>query len=121
LRPVQITVVEDHEGLQRAMVQLLEASGHEVTSFGSAEELLASTDRPRGACLILDIRLPGLSGFALRERLAREGSTLPVIYVTAHDDPGARAQAAREGAAFLVKPVSRKALLAAIARAVGAS
>jgi FixJ family two-component response regulator len=111
-------VVEDHEGLRRALVQLLQASGHEVTSFASAEELLASTDRPRAACLIVDIRLPGLSGFALRERLAREGCAPPVIYVTAHDDPAARAQAAREGAAFLLKPVDRKALLAAIARAV---
>jgi FixJ family two-component response regulator len=121
VRPVQIAVVEDHEGLRRALAQLLQASGHEVTAFASAEDLLESKECLRAGCLIVDVRLPGLSGFALRQRLALEGSTLPVIYVTAHDDPAARAQAAREDAAFLLKPVNREALLAAIARAVGRS
>jgi FixJ family two-component response regulator len=121
LRSVQVTVVEDHEGLRRALVQLLQASGHEVASFASAEEFLALNESPRAGCLILDVCLPGLSGFALRERLTREGSKVPVIYVTAHDDPAARAQAAREDAALLLKPVDRKALLAAIARAVSES
>jgi len=115
----QIAVVEDHEGLRRALVRLLQASGHEVSSFASAEELLASDEGRRAACLILDVRLPGLSGFDLRERLACEGSDTPVIYVTAHDDPAARERAARDGAAFFLKPVDGKALLSAIARALG--
>jgi len=121
LSPVQISVVEDDEGLRRALVQLLQASGHEVMAFASAEEFLASHEASRTACLIVDVRLPGLSGFALCERLTREGSRLPVIYVTAHDDPAARAQAARENAAFLLKPVDKKTLLATIASAVGGS
>jgi len=121
VKPLQISLVEDDEGLRRALVQLMQASGHEVAAFASAEAFLASEERTRTDCLIVDIRLPGLSGFALCERLTREGWGLPVIYVTAHDDPAARAQAAREDAAFLLKPVDRKTLLAAIASAVAGS
>ena len=121
VKPLRISLVEDDEGLRRALVQLMQASGHEIAAFASAEAFLASEERTRTDCLIVDIRLPGLSGFALCERLTREGWGLPVIYVTAHDDPAARAQAAREDAAFLLKPVDRKTLLAAIASAVAGS
>jgi FixJ family two-component response regulator len=114
----QIAVVEDHEGLRRALERLLQASGHEAMSFACAESLLASEEGKRAACLILDIRLPGLSGFELRERLASEGFDAPVIYVTAHDDPAARERAARQGAAFFLKPVERAPLLEAVARAL---
>jgi len=119
--PSQIAVVEDHEGLRRALVRLLEASGHEVQSYASAEELLASGERGRASCLILDVRLPGLSGFELRERLVDQGDGVPVIYVTAHDDPAARERAARQGADFFLKPVERAPLLAAVDRALGRS
>jgi FixJ family two-component response regulator len=116
-----ILVVDDHEGLRRAVVRLLQAGGREAASFASGEELLESKECRRAACLILDVRLPGLSGFELRARLVHEGCHAPVIYVTAHDDPAARARAARENAAFLLKPVARERLLAAIARALGES
>jgi FixJ family two-component response regulator len=115
----QIAVVEDDEGLRRALVRLLEACGHEAVSYASAEELLAAQERERATCLILDVRLPGLSGFELRERLVDQGSDVPVIYVTAHDDPAARERAARQGAAFFLKPVERAPLLEAVARALG--
>jgi FixJ family two-component response regulator len=117
----QIAVVEDHEGLRRAFERLLQASGHAVSCFDCAEALLASEERGRAACLILDIRLPGLSGFELRERLASEGCRAPAIYVTAHDDAAARQRAAQEGAPFFLKPVDGKALLAAITRVLGES
>jgi len=115
----QIAVVEDHDGLRRALVRLLQANGQEVASFASAEELLASDEGRRAACLILDVRLPGLSGFELRERLASEGTDTPVVYVTAHDDPAARQRARREGAPFLLKPVGGTTLLGAISQALG--
>jgi len=117
--PESIAVVEDHEGLRRALERLLQASGLEVASFASAEDLLASEEGRQAACLILDVRLPGLSGFELRERLSREGSKAPVIYVTAHDDPAAWERAKRDGAALFLKPVDGKALLAAIELALG--
>ncbi len=113
-----IVVVEDHEGLRRAVERLLLAGGHRVSSFPSAEALLESEARSSAGCLILDVRLPGLSGFELRERLARQGAHPPVIYVTAHDDPSARERAAREGAALFIKPVDGRLLLDAVARAL---
>jgi FixJ family two-component response regulator len=116
--PAQVAVVEDHEGLRRALVRLLQASGHRVSSFASAEALLASEKGRRAACLILDVRLPGVSGFELHERLTLEGSDAPVIYVTAYDEPGARQRAARDGAPLFLKPVDGRALLAAIKRAL---
>jgi FixJ family two-component response regulator len=110
----RIAVVDDHEGLRRAVVRLLQASGHEASSFSSAEEFLVSDERHRVACLVLDVRLPGLSGFELRGRLASEGLATPVIYVTAHDDPEARRRASSEGAPFFLKPFDGQTLLAAI-------
>jgi FixJ family two-component response regulator len=119
MSPTQIAVVDDHEGLRRALERLLQASGHEVSSFASAEALLESEGCLGVACLVLDVRLPGLSGFELRERLAERGCEAHVIYVTAHDDPAARERAAREGAPFFLKPVDGRALLAAICEALG--
>jgi FixJ family two-component response regulator len=116
-----IALVEDHEGLRCALERLLQASGHEVSSFPSAEALLESQGCPGASCLVLDVRLPGLSGFELRERLAAQGCRRPAIYVTAHDDPAARERATREGAAFFLKPVDGRALLAAIAEALASS
>ena len=113
-----VAVVEDHEGLRRALVRLLQASGHEVSSFASAEALLASEDRRRVGCLVLDVRLPGLSGFELRDRLVEEGSHAPVVYMTAHDEPAARERAALEAAPLFMKPVDGKELLAAIDQAL---
>ena len=89
-----ILVVEDHEGLRHAVERLLQARGHETASFASAEALLESEVRRRAACLILDVRLPGLSGFELRERLAQEGFHPPVIYDGARRPAGARASGA---------------------------
>lgn len=114
MAPARIAVVEDHEGLRRAFARLLQASGYQVSCFASAEELLASEERFLARCLVLDVRLPGLSGFALREQLAKEGLTTCVIYVTAHDDPAARTRALQEGAPFFLKPVDGRSLFAAI-------
>jgi FixJ family two-component response regulator len=112
-----IIVVDDHEGLRHAFERLLQASGHEVVSFACGEALLESEERGHAACLILDVRLPGLSGFELRERLVREGCTAPTIFISAHDDPLARARAAREGIPFFLKPVEGAQLLAAVGKA----
>jgi FixJ family two-component response regulator len=121
MTPVWIAVVEDDEGLRRALVHLLEASGHRVWAFPSAEALLSSDKRRGAACLIFDVRLPGLSGFELQQRLADEGCEAPVIYMTGRDDPLARQRAARQGAAFFLKPFDGKTLLAAIGCALGGS
>jgi FixJ family two-component response regulator len=118
-RTGNIVVVDDDHGMRRAVERLLLARGHEVSTFASAEALLGSDARRQAGCLILDIRLPGLSGPELRQRLAAEGVQVPVIFMTAHDDPSARAQAqAAAPVAFLEKPFDGRALLDAVARAL---
>jgi FixJ family two-component response regulator len=114
----EVLVVEDHEGLRQALVRLLQASGYRVSAYESAEALLAAAPRLDAGCLILDVRLPGLSGFDLRRRLVTEGWRAPAIYMTAHDDPGTRLRAEREGAPFFRKPFEGRALLGAVARAL---
>lgn len=115
----RVALVEDDEGLRRAIERLLTASGHEVATFESAEALLASGDFAEVACLILDVRLPGLSGFELRERLDALDCHPPVIYVTAFDDPATHRRAEREGAPCFLKPVPGSVLLGAVRAALG--
>jgi FixJ family two-component response regulator len=116
-----IVVVDDDDGLRQALGRVLSAAGFQAETFASAETLLQSDAAGRAACLVLDIHLPGLSGFELRRTLVRTGSHQPpVIFITGHDEPAARAQAEALGAAdYLPKPFAGRTLVAAVARAVG--
>jgi len=110
-------VVEDDPSVCRALARLLRTEGMAVETFASAEEFLAHGGLGPG-CLILDIRLPGLSGLELFRELAHRGRALPAVFITAYDDPALREQALRAGAVdFLLKPFQEEALLAAVARA----
>jgi FixJ family two-component response regulator len=114
-----ILLVEDDEGMRLAVERLLFARGYPVTAFASAEDLLGSAARRHARCLILDVRLPGISGPELRERLAAEGLDPPVIFMTAHDDPHTRARAqATHPVAYLQKPFEGRQLIEAVARAL---
>jgi FixJ family two-component response regulator len=118
IRGRQIVLVEDHAGVRLAIDRLLQAAGFEVASFASAEELLSSAAAQAAACFVLDIQLPGLSGFDLSDRLRFSGEP-PVIFITAFDDPASRAHAERLGAtAYLPKPFLGHSLLAALERAI---
>lgn len=116
-----IVVVDDDDGMRRAAERVLNAAGFRAVTFASAEILLESDAADGAACLVLDIHLPGLSGFELRRELVRTGSTQPpVIFITGHDEPAAREQAEALGAAaYLPKPFAGRALVAAVSRAVG--
>lgn len=118
-----IVVVEDDDSSRQAYERVLCAAGFRAEAFASAETLLESGAVSRAACLVLDIHLPGLSGFELRRELARAGRVQPpVIFITGHDHAAARAQAEALGAAaYLTKPFAGRALVAAVARAVGAA
>jgi len=117
-----ILVVEDDEGMRLAVERLLLAGGYAVSTFGSAEALLGSDARRTAACLVLDVRLPGLSGVELSLRLAAEGLSVPVIFMTAHDDPRTRERAEASGpVAYLQKPFQGRLLLDAVARALSQS
>jgi len=107
-----VAIVEDDESVQSALHDLMEAEGLSARCFGSAEEFLESGLRHRAACLIVDIRMPGMSGLELQVRLKADRFNTPIIFITAHGDARVRMQAMREGAAeFLVKPFDDQVLL----------
>ncbi len=107
-------VVDDDPAIRRALGRLARAVGYGAETFGSAEEFL-SDPPPTGAgpgCILLDVSLPGLSGPELHAKLRDDGWDVPVIYVTAHDDPETRsAIASTDAAATFAKPIEVAALL----------
>ena len=112
-------VVDDDDGMNRAVQRLLKAAGFSAVTFPSAEALLQDSAASHAACLVLDINLPGLSGFELYRQLAHLNPQPPVIFITAHDDPESQARATNAGAiAYLTKPFEGRFLLAAIKRAL---
>ena len=107
-----IAIVDDDEPLREALGSVLKAAGFSIDTFASAEEFLDSPHRQEIACLVLDIRLPGMSGVELQRRLSDAGDTVPIIFVTAHGDASLRDMLLKAGAAgFLNKPVRSDALL----------
>ncbi|RPH67402.1 MAG: DNA-binding response regulator [Burkholderiales bacterium] len=121
-----VYVVDDDEAVRDSMRWLLEANGFEVNAFASAEEFLARLPNPEPvACLLLDVRMPGMSGLELHEELARRGSTLPLIFITGHGDVPMAVSRMKKGAHdFLEKPFSdeqlRDLVAASLARAEAA-
>lgn len=117
-----ITIVEDDTLVLRSLVRLIRTAGYRVLAFESAEEFLESTKAGEVACAILDLQLPGMSGLELQARLTAANCQVPIVFVTAHDEPEMRAQALRNGAiAFFGKPLKDDDLLEAIDSAVGNS
>ena len=114
-----IFVIEDDASLNQAVGRLLEAAGFHARMFQSAEAVLADASLEEADCFVLDIHLPGISGFELQSRLACSGVTAPVILITAHDDP-VHHRTAREigAAAYLIKPFSSLSLIDAVVRAI---
>lgn len=99
--------------------RLLGAAGYEVSVFSSVDEFLASGGMNRPACLVVDVRMPGKTGFDLQEILVAWGTDLPVIFISGHDDPATEVRALKAGAVcFLAKPMDAEALLDAIDYAI---
>lgn len=107
-----ISIVDDDESIRKALKRLFTSAGFDVEVFASAEEFLGSRCALDSACLILDFRMPGISGLDLQTRLISRNSRIPIIFLTAHNDEQARAQALRSGAiSFLRKPFSEETLI----------
>ena len=85
-----IAIVDDDEPLREALGSVMKAAGFTTNTFATAEEFLNSANRRNTACLILDVRLPGMSGVELQKRLAEAKSQVPIIFVTAHGDASLR-------------------------------
>lgn len=118
-KPGLIAIVDDDDSLREALGSVMKAAGFSIATFASAEEFLESAQREEVMCLILDVRLPGMSGVELQRRLLDIGDPVPIIFVTAHGDAFLRDLVTKAGAAgFLNKPVRSDALLRQIHLAV---
>jgi FixJ family two-component response regulator len=116
----RISIVDDDASIREALKSLMRSVQFDVEAFASAEEFLASDRLEDTACLILDVHLPGMSGFELQNLLNVERRNIPVIFITAHADDASRERALKAGAVeFLSKPVRRETLFKAIESAMG--
>ena len=119
---IYVAVVDDDESFSRALGRLLRAAGFESSIYNSAEAFLQDTAHAPADCLVFDIELGGMSGLDLRRQLTARGTTTPVIFVNAHDEPEIREEARQIGcSAYLRKPVPGELLVEAINKAVNPS
>ena len=110
-----ISIVDDDESMREAIQSLLRSVGFRAKTFASGEQFLQSDQIENTACLILDVRMPGMSGLDLQRRLMATQCRIPIVFVTAHGEEEALSRALQEGAVdFLLKPFSEEALLNAI-------
>jgi FixJ family two-component response regulator len=114
-----IFVVDDDASLRQSLLWLLRSAGWHAEAFASADEFLARPPLSGAGCLILDVRMPHLTGPQLRDRLAARNSSLPIIFLTGHGDVPTSVDAMKKGAVdFLLKPVDDQVLLQAVELAV---
>jgi FixJ family two-component response regulator len=110
-----ISIVDDDDALRNSLENLIRSAGLRAQGFSSAEAFLRSNQVQETRCLVLDARMPGMSGPELQRQMAGADSDIPIIFVTAHGDDAQRAQALHAGAvAFLYKPFYEEELLNAI-------
>lgn len=113
-----IYVVDDDASVRKALARLLHAAGIGVRTFATAEDFL-SCDADRPQCLILDVRMPGMSGLDLQQRLKAANQRIPIVFISGvHDDLAVETSLQEGATAFLLKPFNEDALLGAISRAV---
>jgi FixJ family two-component response regulator len=116
---IYIAVVDDDDSLCRSFSRFLRAANFQPITYSSAESFLADAKHPKFDCLVLDIQLQGMSGLELAQRLSAVRDATPVVFITAYDEPGVRAQAEAIGCAgYFRKTESGTDVLAAIQRAV---
>ena len=115
----RIFIVDDDVTFNRSLARLVKSIGFEVETYTSAEEFLEKRPYKGPSCLLLDVRMPGLTGPVLQRELANRNITIPVIFLTGHGDVPTGVKAMKDGAIdFLLKPVEEKKLFEAIDRAL---
>jgi FixJ family two-component response regulator len=118
-KPTVVAIVDDDELIRDALHGLMKAAGFRSLAFASGEEFLRSAELDRVACLIADIRMPGMSGLELQSELKKDHHRIPIIFITAQGDEKIRMQALRAGAVkFLTKPLDRGVLLDSVRTAL---
>jgi FixJ family two-component response regulator len=117
----KIVIVEDDPAMGEALQRLLSAAGFSVSRFLSAEDMLDSRVAAEAACLVVDVHLPGISGFELSRRLVQSGNRIRVVFITAHDDEQTRDEAIHAGAeAYFTKPFPGRQLIEVLHSVVSA-
>ncbi len=106
-----VAIIDDDASANRALGRLLRGAGFEPSGFESAERFLAEPSRPSFGCVLVDVQLTGMSGLELQRRLQAEGSHVPLIFITAHDDPACREEAIRRGCAGFFRKTDPGALI----------
>jgi FixJ family two-component response regulator len=120
-RPL-VAVVDDDESVRESLPDLLGVFGFDARVFASAEKFLVSDSLGQTKCLVLDIAMPGMTGFDLQQELKIRGQNIPIIFMTGQKDDTVRTRALERGAVgFLLKPFSDTALLGALNAALGLS
>ena len=116
---LRVCVIDDDEDVVRAVRRLLRSAGYAIDTFASAEEFLDLGNQSRPDCLVLDVHLRGLSGFDLQDLLEASGRSIPIVFITAHDDAGTRERAQKAPTTgYLSKPFEDQSLLGAILHAI---
>jgi FixJ family two-component response regulator len=114
-----IGIVDDDSGVRESISSLVRSAGFRAAVFSSAEDFLQSEELKQAACLILDVRMPGITGLDLQTRLVERALRLPIIFATGHADEDVQRRALDKGAvAFLYKPFADENLFAAISVAL---
>jgi FixJ family two-component response regulator len=115
-----ITVIDDDESVRSSLRDLVQSLGFAVATFGSAEEFLRSGCLETTACVVTDVRMPGMSGIELQHRLLADGDKTPMVFVTSYPEEAVRARALKAGAlGFLRKPFDDDSLIDCLNRALG--
>lgn len=116
---ILVTIVDDNESVRDALKAFMQSVGFAAAIFSSAEDFLGSDILPKTSCLIVDVQMSVMTGLELQRHLSDNRSRIPMIFITARDDPAARAQALKAGAVdFLKKPFAGDTLLGAIRAAL---
>ena len=114
-----VLVVDDDESVRRSLRWLLMSAGYAVSTFGSGTDMLEHRGGERPACLLLDVRMPDMTGLEVKEELTRTGRDMVTVFITGHDDVATSVQAMKDGAEdFLLKPFEETAVLDAVQRAI---
>jgi FixJ family two-component response regulator len=114
-----VAIVDDEEGIRKALGRLLRAAGLEAHGYANGQEFLTAAAERRPDCVVLDLHMPGMSGLQVLRKLKTAGLLLPVVVITAHDEPETRQQCLSTGArAYLRKPLEDRLLLNAISAAM---
>ncbi len=118
-RPATVFIVDDDDAVRSSLRLLLKSVGLPAVAYGSARDFLAAWDPAQPGCLVLDVRMPGMSGLELQEELNRRGAIIPVVFITGHGDIPMAVEAMQHGAFdFLQKPFRDQDLIDRIQRAI---